>query len=149
MKKIILFLLLTTTLLANSWKKELTNKIIIQKSLQTSEELTTYTGSKVQNDIIYNAPEGMKYLLVPFKVQKKGSDKEMFDSKKLVLIIQNKEYYRLAEDSFLNKFNIKSFTKLKIRLGKQEGTIVYEVPENSEISLAYLKYNEEIIKLKK
>jgi len=149
MKKIIIFFLLGTTLLASSWKKEVTNKVIMQKTLQMSEELMTYTGSKVQNDIVYSAPVGMKYLLVPFRVQKKGSDKDMFDSKNLILVIKDKEYSRLVEDSFLDRFNIKSFTKLKIRLGTQDGTIVYEIPEELDISSAYLKYEEEVIKLKK
>lgn len=149
MKKIILFILLSTTLLANSWKKDIVNKVILEKTLKTSEELMTYTGSKVQNDITYTAPEGMKYLLVPFKVQKKGNDKEMFDSKKLMLMIENNEYSRVIDDSFLDKFNIKSFPKLKIRLGTQEGMIVYEIPEELDISSGYLRYDEEIIKLKR
>lgn len=147
-KYVVIFMLITSIAFADSWKKEIINKVIEQKNLKMTSELIIYTGNKIQNDITHNAPIGMKYILVPFKVQKNGTEKEIFDSKKLLLIIGDKEFQRVGNDSFLEKFSIKSFPKLRIKLGTHEGMIAYKIPEDSDVSGAYLKYNEEIIKLK-
>ena len=150
MKKVILLiLLLSSIILADSWKKEIVGEVKAMNELKVTEETKIYTGDIVENDKIYKAPEGKKYVFIPFKVKKQGVDKDMFDSYELILVTKNNEYERLEDDEFLEEFNISSFPHLRIKLGEHTGIIVYEIDANDSIDGAYLKYNDEKIQLKK
>lgn len=150
MKRIILLMiLLSSIVLADSWKKEITGEVKALNELKITEETKIYTGDVVENDKIHLAPEGKKYVFVPFKVKKQGTDKDMFDSYELILVTKNNEYERLEDDEFLEEFNISSFPHLRIKLGEHSGIIVYEIGSDENIDGAYLKYNDEKIQLKK
>lgn len=150
MRKIVLFMiLLSSIILADSWKKEINGEVRSLNELKVTEETKIYTGDIVENDKIHKATEGKKYVFVPFKVKKQGADKDMFDSYELILITKNNEYERLEDDEFLEEFNISSFPHLRIKLGEHTGVIVYEIDANDSIDGAYLKYNDEKIQLKK
>lgn len=148
-KIVLLMILLSSIVLADSWKKEITAEVKALNELKVTEETKIYTGDIVENDKIYKAPEGKKYVFVPFKVKKQGADKDMFDSYELILVTKNNEYERLEDDEFLGEFNISSFPHLRIKLGEHTGIIVYEIDANDSIDEAYLKYNDEKIQLKK
>lgn len=150
MKKIILLMtLLSSIVLADNWKKEIAGEVKSLNELKVTEETKIYTGDIVENDKIHKAPEGKKYVFVPFKVKKQGADRDMFDSYELILITKNNEYERLENDEFLEEFNISSFPHLRIKLGEHTGVIVYEIDANDSIDGAYLEYNDEKIQLKK
>ena len=148
-KIILLMILLSSMVLADNWKKEIAGEVKALNELKVTEETKIYTGDIVENDKIYKAPEGKKYVFVPFKVKKQGADKDMFDSYELILVTKNNEYERLEDDEFLEEFNISSFPHLRIKLGEHTGIIVYEIDANDSIDEAYLKYNDEKIQLKK
>lgn len=150
MKKVIIMMtLLSSMVLADSWKKEVNGEVKALSELKVTESTKIYTGDVVENDKIHSAPEGKKYVFVPFKVEKQGTGKDMFDSYELLLVTSNNEYERLEEDEFLDEFNISSFPHLRIKLGEHSGIIVYEIDANESIDGAYLQYNDEKIQLKK
>lgn len=149
MKKIILSMFLLTTLaLADSWNKQVNGEVNELEELKVTEVTKIYTGDSVENDKIFKAPEGKKYVFVPFKVSKNGTGKDMFDSYELILVTKNAEYERLEDDEFLDEFKISSFPHLRIKLGEHSGIIVYEIDSTDSLAGAYLKYNDERIELK-
>ena len=64
---ILLITLLSSIVLADSWKKEINGEVKALNELKVTEETKIYTGDIVENDKIHTAPEGKKYVFVPLR----------------------------------------------------------------------------------
>lgn len=114
----------------------------IKESLTTDQVVTQYNGSKNEVTHVQAPASGNVYVLLNLNIRKTGSQAIVFHWGDLVLIdAGGAEYTRHPNDSFLEQHGYTPrMTGLDLRLGENDGWLVYEIPASSasgELKLIY------------
>lgn len=150
MKKLVLlmscFLFYSTAFgaMIDGWDIKINNVQALEKFF-ISKDVETYTGDMIVSELEEKPNEGFVFVRVDLTVQKEEKDNNTFNSAELILQVNNQTYSRLNDDSFLGHYNIKPFTRLKIKKGKHSGSIVFEIPENMKNETKTVLYKQRVV----
>ena len=126
------------------WKIEKNALKTFEKFAKT-DEVELYTGDSILHDFENTPSQGNKFVLVKITANNQDSTIDPLNSSNFKLKIEDKTYERIADDKFLLNYNIKPFTRLKIKKGTHEGHLLFEVPITELSNNATLFYNNEPI----
>lgn len=112
------------------------------KATQTYE---LYTGDSAVEEREKKPQEGFKFILVQIQAKNDGNSQDLFKSKEILLKSGNNTYPRLKEDKFLLEYNIKPFTQLTLKKGSHQGTLIFEVPQDMDLTDLKLIYHSKEI----
>ena len=112
------------------------------KATQTYE---LYTGDSAVEEREKKPQEGFKFILVQIQAKNDGNSPDLFKSKEILLKTGNNTYPRLKEDKFLLEYNIKPFTQLTLKKGTHQGSLIFEVPQDMDLTDLKLIYHSKEI----
>ena len=112
------------------------------KATQTYE---LYTGDSAVEEREKKPQEGFKFILVQIQAKNDGNSPDLFKSKEILLKSGNNTYPRLKEDKFLLEYNIKPFTQLTLKKGTHQGSLIFEVPQDMDLTDLKLIYHSKEI----
>ena len=149
MFKFIFAFLIANLISVTSYAKwEIKNEQIeIKDQFVLTQEYETYTGDPALTKTENSPKEGFKFVLIKILVEKTDADKDIFNSQHFKLKTKSGEYSR-ADDQFLSAYDLKPFTRLKIKKGKHTGYLLFEVPSDDISTDVSLFYNNESVKTK-
>ena len=116
------------------------NNIQLHEKFFISEDMETYTGDMIVSELEKKPTQNHVFVQVDLTVQKAEADNNTFNSNELLLQVNGNTYPRLVDDTFLSDYNIKPFTRLKIKKGTHSGTVLFEIPfdmQNKEKNIVY------------
>jgi hypothetical protein len=121
-------------------------KFEIKNSLNSTESVTQYNGSKI--DVVHTqSPDaGNVYLIMDGTVSKTDNQSSApFDWQWLVVKdASGKSYQRLANDTFLEQYQYTPrITGLELRFGENSGWMAYEIPTSAAAGKLILAYTAE------
>ena len=142
------FSLIALTLLSlpafADWKIEKNALKTFEKFAKT-DEVELYTGDSILHDFENTPSQGNKFVLVKITASNQDTTIQSLNSLEFKLKVNDKMYSRIADDKFLLNYNIKPFTRLKIKKGTHEGHLLFEVPITELSNNATLFYNNKPI----
>ena len=142
------FSLIALTLLSlpafADWKIEKNALKTFEKFAKT-DEVELYTGDSILHDFENTPSQGTKFVLVKITASNQDTTIQSLNSLEFKLKVNDKMYSRIADDKFLLNYNIKPFTRLKIKKGTHEGHLLFEVPITELSNNATLFYNNKPI----
>ena len=110
-----------------------------------TDEVELYTGDTILHDFENIPTEGHKFVLVKIAVTNQDTSIPPLNSLAFKLKINDKTYSRIDNDKFLLNYNIKPFTRLKIKKGTHEGHLLFEIPTAELSNNVTLFYNDKPI----
>ncbi len=127
---------------AQPWQIQVV-KFEIKSSLNATQSVTQYNGSKIDVVHTQNPDAGNVYLIINVTINKTDNQSTApFDWQWLVVRdASGNSYHRLANDSFLEQYQYTPrITGLELRFGENSGWMAYEIPASTasgKITLAY------------
>ncbi len=110
-----------------------------------SQTYELYTGDSVVEEREKKPQTGFKFILVQIQAKNEDKSADPFKSKEILLKSGNNTYSRLKDDKFLLEYNIKPFTQLTLKKGTHQGTLIFEVPQDMDLTDLKLIYNSKEI----
>lgn len=123
------------------WKIEKNDLKTFEKFAKT-DEVELYTGDSILHDFENTPSQGYKFVLVKITASNQDTTIQPLNSLEFKLKVNDKMYSRIADDKFLLNYNIKPFTRLKIKKGMHEGHLLFEVPTTELSNNITLFYND-------
>ena len=123
------------------WKIEKNDLKTFEKFAKT-DEVELYTGDTILHDFENTPSQGHKFVLVKITASNQDTTTPPLNSLEFKLKVNDKIYSRIKDDKFLLDYNIKPFTRLKIKKGIHNGHLLFEVPTTELSNNATLFYNE-------
>ena len=113
----------------------------LKENLQSVTNTEQYTGESVENQISQSPDPGNVFVLVHMIVEKKQAGAAVFEWDCLsVQDADGNNYYRMANDSFLENFGYVRLKSTDLTLGKNDGYICFQIPKEAaskQLSLCY------------
>lgn len=118
------------------------SNILVKDKLEESKEIITYTGISSNEHIISEPNEGNVFAIFNISINN-YSDNNVYNTKDIILKIEDSEYKQLKKDDFLDDFGyykIKNKVKSK---NLENGYIIFEIPkEKSKIDFRKWKITD-------
>lgn len=110
-----------------------------------TDEVELYTGDSILHDFENLPTEGHKFVLVKITANNQDTTMQPLNSLEFKLKVNDQIYSRITDDKFLLNYNIKPFTRLKIKKGTHEGHLLFEIPTAELSNNVTLFYNDKPI----
>lgn len=120
----------------------------IKNSFTSTQTYELYTGDNVIDERERTPKTGFKFIIVQIQVENQNETNKHFHSKEIFLKAEGKSYQRLKDDKFLKDYNITPFTHLNLKKGIHKGSVLFEIPQNTDTSNLELLYNNKVIQKK-
>ena len=141
MKKLLFTLITFTSFSAIAEWKVSYEDIQIKDKFIIEEIYETYTGDSALNKQETEAKNGHKFVLIKINVQNDDPTIAPFNSGAFSLKTDKMTYERI-DDTFLRDYNLKPFTRLKIKKGNHTGHLLFEVAEAELTKTPHLFYQD-------
>lgn len=122
------------------WSLTVTN-LLVTKDLQAEQSSVQYSGETIQSKIQEMPDEGNVFVLVTLTLEKQQAGAATFVWDQLwVQDADGNKYARMENDSFLESYGYARQNSTDLTLGKNEGSICFELPEqqaSGKLTLCY------------
>ena len=115
--------------------------LLVATELKAEQSAVQYSGEAVQSQIKETPNEGMAFVLVQLLIEKAEAGAAVFAWDRLSLQDENgNAYARMENDTFLQSYGYQRQKSTDLTLGKNEGYLCFELPEqeaSGKLTLCY------------
>lgn len=115
-------------------------EVKVMSELTDTKTVTHYDGSSEVLTIKDTAAQGHVYVLIHLKINKAAAGGTAFDWDKLTLMDGDGASYHRISDDFLADHHYEVLPSINLRLGSNDGWIVFELPKKAAEKKLFLIY---------